>query len=84
MAALNLGAAAVVSVGSTSPTFLLIKDSAMTGVFGLICLITLFATPRPLMFYFAQRFNGGGAPRRRRTSTTCGKRSPASGVGSGS
>ena len=59
--ALNLGSAALALVGDTSPTMLLLKDSALTGAFGLICLITLLPiVPRPLMFYFGQRFGGGG------------------------
>ncbi|WP_405709029.1 hypothetical protein OG264_13305 [Streptomyces xanthophaeus] len=53
---------AVVSlVGAHSGRALLIKDSAVTGLFGLLCLATL-ATARPLMFYFGRKFATDGAP----------------------
>ncbi|MFG2991180.1 VC0807 family protein [Streptomyces sp. NPDC048257] len=51
---------AVVSlVGAHSARALLIKDSGVTGLFGLLCLATLFA-PRPLMFYFGRKFATDG------------------------
>ncbi|GGU74194.1 hypothetical protein GCM10010260_02530 [Streptomyces filipinensis] len=51
---------AVVSlVGAHSARALLIKDSAITGLFGLLCLVTLLA-PRPLMFYFGRKFATDG------------------------
>ncbi|MFE2163242.1 VC0807 family protein [Streptomyces lydicus] len=51
---------AVVSlVGAHSERALLIKDSAVTGLFGLLCLATLLA-PRPLMFYFGRKFATDG------------------------
>ncbi|MEU8617796.1 VC0807 family protein [Streptomyces sp. NPDC048623] len=53
---------AVVSlVGTHSTRALLVKDSAVTGLFGVLCLATLFA-PRPLMFYFGRRFSTDGTP----------------------
>ncbi|RSS79316.1 VC0807 family protein [Streptomyces sp. WAC06614] len=53
---------AVVSlVGAHSPRALLIKDSGVTGLFGLLCLVTLLA-PRPLMFYFGRKFATDGTP----------------------
>ncbi|MEU8526868.1 MULTISPECIES: VC0807 family protein [Streptomyces] len=53
---------AVVSlVGTHSPRALLIKDSGVTGLFGLLCLVTLFAR-RPLMFYFGRKFATDGTP----------------------
>ncbi|WP_308019684.1 VC0807 family protein [Streptomyces sp. SP2-10] len=53
---------AVVSlVGPHSARALLIKDSAITGLFGLLCLATLLA-PRPLMFYFGRKFATDGTP----------------------
>ncbi|MBT2404319.1 MULTISPECIES: VC0807 family protein [unclassified Streptomyces] len=53
---------AVVSlVGAHSARALLIKDSGVTGLFGLLCLGTLFA-PRPLMFYFGRKFATDGTP----------------------
>ncbi|WP_226347001.1 VC0807 family protein [Agilicoccus flavus] len=63
MVSLNVLSAAVAVVGDTGPTFLLLKDSAITAAFGLLCLVTLLpVVPRPLMFYFAQRFAGRGTP----------------------
>ncbi|MCX5271297.1 VC0807 family protein [Streptomyces virginiae] len=53
---------AVVSlVGAHSARALLIKDSGVTGLFGLLCLGTLLA-PRPLMFYFGRKFATDGTP----------------------
>ncbi|WP_329385834.1 hypothetical protein OG625_26265 [Streptomyces sp. NBC_01351] len=53
---------AVVSLaGDHSARSLLIKDSGITGLFGLLCLATLFA-PRPLMFYFGRKFATDGTP----------------------
>ncbi|MFF8600907.1 VC0807 family protein [Streptomyces sp. NPDC015232] len=53
---------AVVSlVGTHSTRALLVKDSAVTGLFGVLCLATLLA-PRPLMFYFGRRFSTDGTP----------------------
>ncbi|MEV7419381.1 VC0807 family protein [Streptomyces sp. NPDC089919] len=53
---------AVVSlVGAHSARALLIKDSAITGLFGLLCLCTLLAS-RPLMFYFGRKFATDGTP----------------------
>ncbi|MEU2711759.1 VC0807 family protein [Streptomyces sp. NPDC007205] len=52
---------AVVSlVGAHSTRVLLLKDSAITGLFGLLCLATLLA-PRPLMFYFGRKFATDGS-----------------------
>jgi hypothetical protein len=42
-----------------SERMLLIKESVVTGVFGLICLGSL-AAPRPLMFYFGRKFGTDG------------------------
>ncbi|MEU8459832.1 VC0807 family protein [Streptomyces sp. NPDC029003] len=49
----------VTLVGAHSARTLLIKDSAVTGLFGLLCLATLLA-PRPLMFYFGRKFGTDG------------------------
>ncbi|MDT0542923.1 MULTISPECIES: VC0807 family protein [Streptomyces] len=46
-------------VGAHSARALLVKDSAVTGLFGLLCLATLLA-PRPLMFYFGRKFATDG------------------------
>ncbi|MGW6985014.1 VC0807 family protein [Streptomyces sp. NPDC054932] len=53
--------AAVSLVGAHSARALLIKDSGVTGLFGLLCLGTLLA-PRPLMFYFGRKFATDGTP----------------------
>ncbi|WP_405830056.1 MULTISPECIES: VC0807 family protein [unclassified Streptomyces] len=53
--------AGVTLVGDPSARALLVKDSAVTGVFGLLCLSTLLA-PRPLMFYFGRKFATDGTP----------------------
>ncbi|GAA2813470.1 VC0807 family protein [Streptomyces showdoensis] len=55
-----LALTAVVSlVGAHSARALLVKDSAVTGLFGALCLATLLA-PKPLMFYFGRRFSTDG------------------------
>ncbi|MGW6782168.1 hypothetical protein [Streptomyces sp. NPDC054987] len=53
---------AVVSlIGAHSARAPLIKDSGVTGLFGLLCLATLLA-PRPLMFSFGRKFATDGTP----------------------
>jgi hypothetical protein len=52
---------AVSLVGPHDARLLLAKDSAVTGLFGLLCLVTLLA-PRPLMFYFGRKFATDGTP----------------------
>jgi hypothetical protein len=49
----------VTLVGPHSARLLLIKDSFVTGAFGVICLVSL-AAPRPLMFYFGRKFATDG------------------------
>ncbi|GAA0663710.1 hypothetical protein GCM10010193_13940 [Kitasatospora atroaurantiaca] len=51
---------AVTLIGPHSARLLLVKDSAVTGLFGLLCLVTL-AAPRPLMFYFGRKFATDGS-----------------------
>ncbi|MFF0550342.1 VC0807 family protein [Streptomyces sp. NPDC004311] len=53
--------AAVSLIGAHSARALLIKDSGVTGLFGLLCLATLLG-PRPLMFYFGRKFATDGTP----------------------
>ncbi|MFI8321171.1 VC0807 family protein [Streptomyces sp. NPDC085529] len=48
-------------VGAHTARALLVKDSGVTGLFGLLCLVTLLA-PRPLMFYFGRKFATDGTP----------------------
>jgi hypothetical protein len=51
------------SLISGDARFILIRESLLTGVFGLVCLLTLLM-PRPLMFYFGRQFISGGDPAR--------------------
>lgn len=51
--------ALVTLVGAHSARTLLVKDSAVTGLFGALCLVTLLA-PKPLMFYFGRKFGTDG------------------------
>jgi hypothetical protein len=52
------------SLVSGDPWFVLVKDSLMTGLLGLLCLGSLVLVPRPLMFYFGRQFSSGGDPAR--------------------
>ncbi|WP_433782235.1 VC0807 family protein [Actinomycetospora sp. CA-101289] len=45
------------------PRLVLLKESAVTGLFGLVLLVTV-PTSRPLMFLFGRRFATGGDPAR--------------------
>ena len=58
---LALGAAA--SLISGSVFFALVKESILTGAFGLICLSSLLAR-RPLLFYIIRQFAAGDDPAR--------------------
>ena len=51
------------SLAFNDARLLLVKDSAVTGLFGLVLLGSLLA-PRPLMFYFGRKFATGGDPAR--------------------
>jgi hypothetical protein len=42
----------------------LIKDFLLAGTFGLLCLGSLYAAPRPLMFYLLRQFVAGDDPAR--------------------
>jgi hypothetical protein len=44
-------------------TLLKVRESLLTGVFGIVCLISL-AAPRPAMFYMGRLFATGGDPAR--------------------
>jgi hypothetical protein len=54
-----LAVGVVAAAGFNSPRLLLVKESAITGLFGLVVLISL-ALPRPLMFYFGRKFATSG------------------------
>ncbi|GAB3559274.1 hypothetical protein GCM10027344_09740 [Spelaeicoccus albus] len=51
--------AAVAYIGSGDDRLLLVKDSAVTGGFGLACLVSIFF-PKPIMFYFGAKFATDG------------------------
>jgi hypothetical protein len=53
----------VTSLISGDPLFYLVKESFLTGVWGLIMLASLLAK-RPLTFYFGRQFMSGGDPAR--------------------
>ncbi|HEX3464344.1 MAG TPA: VC0807 family protein [Candidatus Elarobacter sp.] len=44
------------------PRIILIRESFLTGTLGVVCLLTLVAWPRPLMFYFGRWFASQGDP----------------------
>jgi lysylphosphatidylglycerol synthetase-like protein (DUF2156 family) len=54
-----LGLGVVAALGFNSPRLLLVKESVVTGLFGVVTLVSLLA-PRPLMFYFGRRFATNG------------------------
>ena len=47
------------------PRVLLVRESLVTGAFGITCLVSLLF-PRPLMFYFGRPFMTGGDPEKRK------------------
>ncbi|AEV84660.1 membrane protein [Actinoplanes sp. SE50] len=51
----------VSALGFNSPRLILVKESAITGLFGVALLVSLLA-PRPLMFYFGRKFATDGTP----------------------
>lgn len=57
--AFQLLSAVAAFVGGPDPRLLLVKDSVVTGGFGLVCLVSMLF-PRPLMFYFGQKFGTDG------------------------
>jgi hypothetical protein len=58
---IGIGIGIVTSLVFNNPRFSLVKDSAMTGLFG-IALIASLLFRRPLMFYFGRRFATDGSP----------------------
>lgn len=59
--AMNLLSALVSVIGSSDPRVLLLKDSALTGGFGLVVLATVTPlVPRPLMFVISEKFATDG------------------------
>jgi hypothetical protein len=61
MTLIAIGAAA--SLISGNLLFALVKESFLTGTFGVICLVSLFAE-RPLLFYINRQFVAGNDPAR--------------------
>lgn len=57
--AFQLLSAVAAFVGGADPRLLLVKDSVVTGAFGLVCLLSMLLA-RPLMFYFGQKFGTDG------------------------
>jgi intracellular septation protein A len=53
----------VASLFFDDPRLLLLKESVITGLFGIVLLVTV-PTNRPLMFLFGRRFATGGDPER--------------------
>jgi hypothetical protein len=51
----------VAALGFNSPRLLVVKESAVNGLFGVVLLVSLLA-PRPLMFYLGRRFATNGTP----------------------
>lgn len=58
--AFTLLSAAVAVVGSTDSKVLLYKDCAVTAAIGLIFGLSCFLAPRPVLFYFSQRYGSDG------------------------
>lgn len=58
-----LAVSVVAALLFSDPRALLVKDSAVTGLMGLVFLGSLLA-PRPLTFYFGRKFATGGNPDR--------------------
>ena len=54
----GIGLSIALAVVTDDPKIVLLESAALTGAFGLACLLSL-ATHRPLIFYFGQAFNGG-------------------------
>ncbi len=54
----------ITSVISGDARFILMKESFLTGLFGVACLFSLVLMPRPIMFFFGRQFAGGGDPAR--------------------
>ena len=58
---LGIGADGVALLFGGSPRLLLVRESLITGVFGLACFFSLLL-PRPMMFYFSRYFIAGTDP----------------------
>lgn len=68
---------AVVVVGRTNPKVLLYKDCATTALVGLVFGLSCVLMPRPLVFYFAQRYGTDGTHEGMSAFVKCGSPTPA-------
>ncbi len=55
-----VGAVSVVVGGN--PRLVLLRESFVTGALAIVCLVSLFAVPRPLLFYIGRDFSTGHDP----------------------
>ena len=62
---LGIASSALALLFGGDPRSLLIRESFVTGAFGIACLVSL-TFPRPLMFHFARYFMAGHDPERRK------------------
>ena len=62
---LGIASSALALLFSGDPRLLLVRESFVTGAFGIACLVSL-TFPRPMMFYFARYFIAGRDPERRK------------------
>lgn len=62
---LGIASSALALLFSGDARLLLVRESFVTGAFGIACLLSL-AFPRPMMFYFARYFMAGRDPERRK------------------
>jgi hypothetical protein len=58
-----LAVGVITALAFNSPRLVLIKEGAVSGLFGVVLLASVLA-PRPLMFYFGRRFATNGIPER--------------------
>ena len=62
---LGIASSALALLFSGDARLLLVRESFVTGAFGIACLVSL-TFPRPMMFYFARYFMAGRDPARRK------------------
>ena len=62
---LGIASSALALLFSGDQRLLLVRESFVTGAFGIACLVSL-TFPRPMMFYFARYFMAGRDPERRK------------------
>ncbi|MFP5020187.1 VC0807 family protein [Pseudonocardia phyllosphaerae] len=59
-----IGIGVLTSLFFDDPRLLMLKETVLTMLFGLVALGSLVLAPRPLMFYYGRRFATGGEPER--------------------